>query len=1177
MNRINTSASVLFFLLLLTLPAFAQFTPEPDPRRGLYMDYFFKTRLNSSSTVDPVFSILGVDMDRDGIFEKEDEILRYAAESHITYLALYDMGRILGQNLYAWNQNTRQMEKMEKHLCRFIAKAKKQYGITQIGAISSSVSGFDSIRTYMDRYPTTGPYRLRPEIKNSAYYDSSMAVVEKALQPGDKDYEFAEQLKFLLRAADFNSCEDCEADIDVINLEYEFWGTCPSDFANFRTRMFAMNNVRNFYNANHPYNPIKTETYLAFLTFCTSSMPVAELVGTMDGCTNCSPCATCANPHPRMVDRYLLAYQTSVANWWPVGEINMFELASSEDSTDMHPLLYSESKVLGGGVDFLGPWLIQSPYNTFYYVEEQFYDSWRNNTSTAWNTPRQNDVQPGGVQWFAQSYMVKPLKNPKLFSASSPVCSGSGAAIDFEYYGPVEHGYRFEFYISRNSDSSIVYPASGVPVRDTAGVYIPSGPGIQKIKPVNFRDTTLFPPCILLNGDYTAFLKLIFSDKPGLNYTSTLPIVVDSRPRIIVSGDTIFCEGGQTFLEGPSGAASYRWFRNGEVIAGANGRMLIVKERGYYHLETSGGTTCSGISDSISIQVKPLAPVYINSICNGNGTVTLRTNLLPVPVGAADAGHIYQWNNGATTPEITVTPSSSSVSYRVVVTNPYSGCSAFAKHSVPSSPSVAHSTSITVDAQPSGPCTQDGALTLNVNPNPGWSQMHVMWSNGERTPSISNLAPGTYTVAVFHWNTACTTYDSMSIGTLPSNPPTVNAVITPASCTRSSDGQINLSLSGGHPPFRYEWISFPADSVYNPYEKDQENLFPGIYQLEIRDSMGCTFSHRFLVDKTNNTPLITVTSTTAAGPCASSANGTAIVSASGGLAPYSYSWNDAAQQTTATANGLLADTYTVTVSDANSCTNSLLVSVPGINAPLEVHLLDSSRIQLDCSSSANGSLYACIHGGLPPFAVAAPWILDSNLVYMNNLSAGNFPLSVSDAAACVVSDSYPIMAAVPPQLFLQTQAANCIGCTDGKIFFQVIPGNPSYQISWSPALGQTDGDSIYNLPAGIYEVCVEDAAFCRTCISDTIFESSVSVPFIEEARKKFLVYPNPASGIIHVEFSDPAERSLEILNRMGQRVYFTKISSTRTSIHADLPAGIYWIHVHNVEERLVNRIVIMKE
>src|SRR5262245_23140678 len=121
-------------LILFSLIAEAQLPPEADPHRGMYLDRFVKQKLTANEP-DPTFSILSVDTNSDGVFEKEDAYLQYACENHITYIALYDLHKITGGSMSAWNENTKRYENLEVHLCRFMEKAKNQYGITQIGGV----------------------------------------------------------------------------------------------------------------------------------------------------------------------------------------------------------------------------------------------------------------------------------------------------------------------------------------------------------------------------------------------------------------------------------------------------------------------------------------------------------------------------------------------------------------------------------------------------------------------------------------------------------------------------------------------------------------------------------------------------------------------------------------------------------------------------------------------------------------------------------------------------------------------------------------------------------------------------------------------------------------------------------------------------------------------------------
>lgn len=72
---------------------------ESDPRRGMYVNKFVTyqtlTIYTGSNKLDTANSILGVDANHDGVFEKEDRLLEYCRDNHITSLVLYDLRDVL--------------------------------------------------------------------------------------------------------------------------------------------------------------------------------------------------------------------------------------------------------------------------------------------------------------------------------------------------------------------------------------------------------------------------------------------------------------------------------------------------------------------------------------------------------------------------------------------------------------------------------------------------------------------------------------------------------------------------------------------------------------------------------------------------------------------------------------------------------------------------------------------------------------------------------------------------------------------------------------------------------------------------------------------------------------------------------------------------------------------------
>ena len=104
--------------------------------RGMYVSRFFKTAVvaNGAEIIDPNYSILS-------IASKEDSLLLYAKNNHITYLILYDLHRVFGNTAY------------ENYLCAFIQTAKTLYGIEKIGIASSCAAMFDNVAVVAPTQP----------------------------------------------------------------------------------------------------------------------------------------------------------------------------------------------------------------------------------------------------------------------------------------------------------------------------------------------------------------------------------------------------------------------------------------------------------------------------------------------------------------------------------------------------------------------------------------------------------------------------------------------------------------------------------------------------------------------------------------------------------------------------------------------------------------------------------------------------------------------------------------------------------------------------------------------------------------------------------------------------------------------------------------------------------------
>ncbi len=145
------------------------------------------------------------------------------------------------------------------------------------------------------------------------------------------------------------------------------------------------------------------------------------------------------------------------------------------------------------------------------------------------------------------------------------------------------------------------------------------------------------------------------------------------------------------------------------------------------------------------------------------------------------------------------------------------------------------------------------------------------------------------------------------------NPMDVIANAQPVNCDGA--GQVETSITGGNPPYVYNWNNGATTSYL-------DNLESGLYYLTVTDSDGTSIETVTFVDDKS------IRLQAAASPEASGlANGIATVVAAGGTSPYTYLWNTG--QTGASIAGLEAGTYTVSVTDASGCVQEAFITVPG--------------------------------------------------------------------------------------------------------------------------------------------------------------------------------------------------------------------------------------------------------
>ncbi|MEO0627428.1 MAG: gliding motility-associated C-terminal domain-containing protein, partial [Bacteroidota bacterium] len=296
------------------------------------------------------------------------------------------------------------------------------------------------------------------------------------------------------------------------------------------------------------------------------------------------------------------------------------------------------------------------------------------------------------------------------------------------------------------------------------------------------------------------------------------------------------------------------------------------------------------------------------------------------------------------------------------------------------------------------------------------------------------------------------------------NPPAFDGqleVLETINCNGAATGILVATPDGGEGPFLYEWNGTSGDSTLS-------DLSAGEYELVITDANGCVFSQS--VELQEPDPLEALANSTNQN-CDGSENGTASVFMDGGTPSYTYSWSIPGQGNNQTATGLVAGDYTVTVTDANSCEIEVDISV-GLEPPVEV---ETTSIDATCSGENDGSISTTVNIGLAPLQYDWSGPVIPAGPDANNLPAGTYNLTITDARNCQFETSFNIMEPDEIQVAANVEDVNCEGQSTGLIELTPSGGTEPYTFAWDDESDQEDRE---NLPAGTYELNLIDANGC---------------------------------------------------------------------------------------------------
>ncbi len=192
----------------------------------------------------------------------------------------------------------------------------------------------------------------------------------------------------------------------------------------------------------------------------------------------------------------------------------------------------------------------------------------------------------------------------------------------------------------------------------------------------------------------------------------------------------------------------------------------------------------------------------------------------------------YLWNNG----NQTSFPTNLNVgTYSVTITDSHN-CSLVLNNIIVGQPASA--LAVSEDSVQHASCfgSHDGLII--VHGHGGTSPYQYSWSDSTHANSVAFLAAGNYTVTVSDDN-GCIVVDTVTI--LQPEAIVIHSEITNATCTDGTDGKIVLILTGGNPPYQYNWSN-------NTTLATAENLHAGTYTVTVSDQSNCTETNPFTVN-----------------------------------------------------------------------------------------------------------------------------------------------------------------------------------------------------------------------------------------------------------------------------------------------------------------------------------------
>lgn len=358
----------------------------------------------------------------------------------------------------------------------------------------------------------------------------------------------------------------------------------------------------------------------------------------------------------------------------------------------------------------------------------------------------------------------------------------------------------------------------------------------------------------------------------------------------------------------------------------------------------------------------------------------------------------------------------------------------------------------------------------------------------------------------------------------------INAQATSLNCFEDTDASISISASGGSPPYLYalnDTITYNVNNTFN-------NLSANTYTIFVKDNNACT--EQKIITITQPTQLNTQIASHFDVSCNAANDGKVTITANGGTAPYSFTLNANTTNNTGIFDNLIPNSYTVVVTDFNSCTSAQSFNISEPSA-----LTSLININQAVCSNTLSTVQITPQGGTPPYKILwSNGTTDSSTVH---LLSGNYSVIISDANNCTIEKNIELASIIPIEVSLHAPPINC--------FNNQVPLSVSIQNATEPIYYQwlntvLNEDTIL-VTAGNYTLTISDANNCT---------SSKSINILQPEELKLNMQFNPI-----LCFNNTTSLKANVLGGTLPYSYAWSNTNQNTNINSNVVSGNYTITV----------------